>query len=356
MDALAAASAYTYILSLTRLLPSSNVENAKLRLLFCIHYFLDLLYSGTMSSTAQPKPFQFFSGTERLDWAVLTAIDISRLVREVNVDTLQRVIDNIAFARLTREEAALFTPDHVVHLFTLSQLVLQYLVYSQDTLSRLNTSLRERLAEVQQSNKRLEDETSTRKEQLAAVKKELKAQKRTLLAFEYSSIQREKQELPVKSANVAAMPIESIQKEIKDHETATRNELTSIKKVLEDFVTQTKVEQQLMRERAVFNAIASRSLEIPIAADTNEAIRMHNREKGGSVVEQQLVEKMEQLVQRLTSAALPLPREDVSTKNPRNTSPTPKNTVLSNCRNHRDKASIEAKHASYVSNHRSENK
>ncbi|KAG5505090.1 hypothetical protein JIQ42_04276 [Leishmania sp. Namibia] len=131
--------------------------------------------------------FAFVQGSERLDWRVLVSIDVERLMKSTNVETLQRIVENIAFSHVTRDEAALFTPDHTLHLFQLCQLVIQYLVYSQDILAKINMRLNDRM-EGQQATmheqeallQRLTDETSL-------LKKQVKTQRRTLLAYEYNA-------------------------------------------------------------------------------------------------------------------------------------------------------------------------
>ncbi|KAG5483300.1 hypothetical protein LSCM1_04842 [Leishmania martiniquensis] len=131
--------------------------------------------------------FEFVQGNERLDWRVLVSIDVERLLKSTNVETLQRIVENIAFSRVTRDEASLFSPDHVLHLFQLCQLVIQYLVYSQDILAKINNKLNDRLegqqATIQEQEgalQRLSDETSL-------LKKQVKTQRRTLLAYEYNA-------------------------------------------------------------------------------------------------------------------------------------------------------------------------
>ncbi|CAG9571226.1 conserved hypothetical protein [Leishmania major strain Friedlin] len=131
--------------------------------------------------------FEFVQGNERLDWGVLVSIDVERLMKSTTVDTLQRIVENIAFSRVTRDEAALFTPDHILHLFQLCQVVIQYLVYSQEILAEINVKLNDQI-EGQQATaqeqeallQRLSDETNL-------LKKQVKTQRRTLLAYEYNA-------------------------------------------------------------------------------------------------------------------------------------------------------------------------
>ncbi|PWU94603.1 hypothetical protein C4B63_25g324 [Trypanosoma cruzi] len=131
--------------------------------------------------------FEFVQGSERLDWGVLVAIDLQRLMKDTNVDTLQRIVENIAFARVTRDEAAMFTPEHILHLFTLCQLVIQYLVCSQECLAKINVKLTERLQEMQHRRDSAEAEREKLHEENVILRKEVKAQRRTLLAYEYAN-------------------------------------------------------------------------------------------------------------------------------------------------------------------------
>ena len=78
-----------------------------------------------------PPPFQMRLTNERLNWQLLSGVDATRLMNDVDVDTLQGVMNNVAYAALTHEEAAQLAPRHTQHLFTLSQLLVQYLVYTQ---------------------------------------------------------------------------------------------------------------------------------------------------------------------------------------------------------------------------------
>ncbi|ORC86336.1 uncharacterized protein TM35_000292180 [Trypanosoma theileri] len=131
--------------------------------------------------------FEFVQGSERLDWGVLVAIDLQRLIKDTNVDTLQRIVENLAFARVTRDEAAMFTPEHILHLFTLCQLVIQYLVCSQECLAKMNVKLSERVQEAQHRWNSAEAERERLHEENTILRKEVKAQRRTLLAYEYAN-------------------------------------------------------------------------------------------------------------------------------------------------------------------------
>ncbi|KPA77200.1 hypothetical protein ABB37_07114 [Leptomonas pyrrhocoris] len=131
--------------------------------------------------------FEFVQGNERLDWGVLVSIDVERLMKSTSVETLQRIIENIAFSRVTRDEAALFTAEHILHLFQLCQVVIQYLVYSQEVLAKMNVRLNDRMAAQQAAVQEREVMLQRLSEENSSLKKQVKTQRRTLLAYEYNA-------------------------------------------------------------------------------------------------------------------------------------------------------------------------
>ncbi|CCW64066.1 unnamed protein product [Phytomonas sp. EM1] len=131
--------------------------------------------------------FEFVQGNERLDWGVLVAIDLQRLTKDTNVDTLQRIVENLAFSHISRDEAAMFSPDHILHLFKLMQVVIQYLVFSQECLAKLNGRLNDHVGELRGAVDLLEQSKARLLDEREVLKKEVKAQRRTLLAYEYTA-------------------------------------------------------------------------------------------------------------------------------------------------------------------------
>jgi hypothetical protein len=78
--------------------------------------------------------FFFQQRRGHLNLRSLAAINVDKLVREVDVDTLQVHIENITFCNLREEDLRYLTDPQIVKLFRVSQLSLEYLLYSQDKL------------------------------------------------------------------------------------------------------------------------------------------------------------------------------------------------------------------------------
>lgn len=64
----------------------------------------------------------------------IASLNLDKLVREVDIDLLQIHIENITFCNLREEDLRYLTDPQIVKLFRISQLMLEYLLYSQDKL------------------------------------------------------------------------------------------------------------------------------------------------------------------------------------------------------------------------------
>jgi zinc finger protein DZIP1 len=81
-----------------------------------------------------PNGFFFQQRRGHLNLRSLASIDLEKLVREVDVDLLQLHIENLTFCNLKEEDLKYMTDPQVVKLFKISQLIIEYLLYSQDSL------------------------------------------------------------------------------------------------------------------------------------------------------------------------------------------------------------------------------
>ena len=68
-------------------------------------------------------------------------IDIDKMVKEVDLRQLETLLQNLTYAHLDREDLERLGDAHFVKLFRLSQLSIEYLIYTQNYLETLTTSL-----------------------------------------------------------------------------------------------------------------------------------------------------------------------------------------------------------------------
>ena len=64
----------------------------------------------------------------------ISRINVERVIEDVDIDTLQSVLESIAFADLNVDDLAHYADDHFVKLFRLSQLIIEYLLNVQNAL------------------------------------------------------------------------------------------------------------------------------------------------------------------------------------------------------------------------------
>jgi hypothetical protein len=85
------------------------------------------------------KGFFFQQRRGQLNLRNISKLDLEKVIREVDIDVLQQHIENITYCNLREEDLRYLTDPQVVKLFKISQLMIEYLLYSQDQLvSNLN--------------------------------------------------------------------------------------------------------------------------------------------------------------------------------------------------------------------------
>ncbi|KAL6752459.1 hypothetical protein V8C86DRAFT_2753936 [Haematococcus lacustris] len=85
------------------------------------------------------SPFRFEVKRARIDWRLLHGVDLNTIIRDVDLDTLERIVGIIAFGDIDAEDTRQLTEMNFLKVFKLSQLILEYLLYVQDCLQSTNT-------------------------------------------------------------------------------------------------------------------------------------------------------------------------------------------------------------------------
>ena len=88
--------------------------------------------------TAGAVGFFFRHRSGQLDWEKLEKIDLERVVREVDVDTLQENIAHITFADVSPDDLSYFSDGNFLLVFRMTQLIIEYLVNVQNYLLDLS--------------------------------------------------------------------------------------------------------------------------------------------------------------------------------------------------------------------------
>eukprot|EP00403_Amphidinium_massartii_P029907 CAMPEP_0178391188 /NCGR_PEP_ID=MMETSP0689_2-20121128/11036_1 /TAXON_ID=160604 /ORGANISM="Amphidinium massartii, Strain CS-259" /LENGTH=1117 /DNA_ID=CAMNT_0020011727 /DNA_START=67 /DNA_END=3420 /DNA_ORIENTATION=+ len=102
---------------------------------------------------SQPKRFLFQPRTGRINWRLLHSLDLDRIVREGDVESIQTHMDNVTFARFSKEDLEMANDDLIIKVVQLEQLCIEYLhsmcTSSQQILQALLDKVRVQTAALQ---------------------------------------------------------------------------------------------------------------------------------------------------------------------------------------------------------------
>ncbi|CAJ1453919.1 unnamed protein product [Effrenium voratum] len=115
---------------------------------------------------APPGKFIFRPRTGRMNWRLLHSLDIDRVVREGDVDTIQAYMDNITFSRFGREDLDVTSDDCIIKVVQLAQLCMEFLNYmcasSQHLVQGLTEKVRIQAAQLKVADTRRRSERPRR--------------------------------------------------------------------------------------------------------------------------------------------------------------------------------------------------
>ena len=83
------------------------------------------------TDTNPPPPFFFQDRSGPINFREINRLDIPKIIREVDLRTLEIYIANLTFSHLRTNDLETFGDDAFIKSFKLSQLIMEYLVYSQ---------------------------------------------------------------------------------------------------------------------------------------------------------------------------------------------------------------------------------
>ncbi|XP_049335276.1 cilium assembly protein DZIP1L [Astyanax mexicanus] len=135
-------------------------------------------------STGPPAlPFHFRSRTEPMDWRRLSALDVDRVAREMDINVLQEFITAVTFCDAESERCPHCrgaTDPTLLKVLRMSQLSTEYLLHCQDYLSTQVSALEERLHGALSQNQRDTEEQARLEKELQEVKLESRRRKKMI--------------------------------------------------------------------------------------------------------------------------------------------------------------------------------
>ena len=145
---------------------------------------LPVTVSGLKPGALGLKAFTFAPRTQKLNWRALSQVNLDKLKREVNIDTLQEYLEMVAFANAGGADVSQYADPNFIKVFQLAQLMIEYSLYSQEVIDEARLNLQKEF----EAQKAMADKATATVKQLtdqtAMLKKELKLQRKTIAVYE----------------------------------------------------------------------------------------------------------------------------------------------------------------------------
>lgn len=140
--------------------------------------FVPLSAKGSLIQT-----FRFQSRRDGIDWRRISAIDVEKVARELDISTLQENISSITFCNLDNERCPYCqnpVDPVLLKVLKLAQLTIEYLLQCQECLSSTVAHLEERVQEATNEHQMRKDELAKLNNELKNVKEENKRRKKLI--------------------------------------------------------------------------------------------------------------------------------------------------------------------------------
>uniref|UniRef100_A0A1I8FZB5 C2H2-type domain-containing protein n=1 Tax=Macrostomum lignano TaxID=282301 RepID=A0A1I8FZB5_9PLAT len=125
--------------------------------------------------------FFFKKRAERLDWRRLAAIDVDRIQRDLDFAALQEHLAGVTYCD-AESEFARCNDANLVKLFRLAQLMIEYLLHSQEYLAHTRGQLERQTAEAQAEALALKQRLADKQREANDLKRECHKRKKLLIA------------------------------------------------------------------------------------------------------------------------------------------------------------------------------
>lgn len=112
-------------------------------------------------------------------------VDLDRLTKEVDLKQLEVLLSNITFATLDKDDLERLGDQHFLKLFRLTQLAIEYLLYTQNYLESLCKALDLEYKQSYEKTVKMEEVMRKYQSELKLIRKELKLKQKTLSTYEY---------------------------------------------------------------------------------------------------------------------------------------------------------------------------
>lgn len=138
----------------------------------------------SLPSEDESPVFSFQRRTMQLNWDALLHLDLNAIIQTVDLAALHSQLESLTFADIGEADLAFFTDSNFLHLFRLSQLVLEYTLFAWKA-STVSCNLRDKkYATLKAHMVKLKEKLEAEKTENKHLRKELKYAKQLIAALE----------------------------------------------------------------------------------------------------------------------------------------------------------------------------
>eukprot|EP00794_Sanderia_malayensis_P011076 gene11076-12244_t len=128
--------------------------------------------------------FSFQKRHGRIDWKKLAAVDVGKITREIDIQTLQDNIAHVAFCDIENELSNRNSDPNFIKLFQLSQLLIEYLLHSQEYLQGYITQIESQMRNTIQDQSGLRNEIEKKGNAYKNLKREYQKSKKLIAEYQ----------------------------------------------------------------------------------------------------------------------------------------------------------------------------
>lgn len=143
--------------------------------------------AGPLFGACTLPTFKFQPRRESVDWRRISALDVERVARELDVATLQENISGVTFCNLDRETCSRCgqpVDPALLKVLRLAQLSIEYLLHCQDCLSSSVAQLEARLQASLGQQQRGQQELGRQADELKGVREESRRRRKMISALQ----------------------------------------------------------------------------------------------------------------------------------------------------------------------------
>ncbi|OQR82170.1 hypothetical protein THRCLA_11090 [Thraustotheca clavata] len=157
-----------------------------------------------------PRPFAFRQRQGKLDTKTIAQIDLNRVVRDTDIDTIQNHLENLAFSDVTLQDVNQYSDEYFLKLFQIAQLSVEYLLNVQESLVQHTEDLENQCNQITSECKQLEDENEKYDAEVSMLKQEIKQKQNTIATFEMMLLSQQHNNPTASTPSPASTPVDCV--------------------------------------------------------------------------------------------------------------------------------------------------